>query len=425
VATPGATTAGPFLPPKVKASSPIRIKWWNWHGWHTDTINKVAAEYKKLYDQNVTLETTSYPDLFQGRAAIRTAVMGGAGPDLWSSFPGGDVVSTATSGIALSYSKLFEEDPDWPRSFYPFVNSLFTVNDTVWSVTPIANAFALWYNKGMFDKYRVNVPTTYEELKAAAEVFRGNGIIPVSLAGTVHADHMFIWFVNSLGYANKMLQADLGNASWMDPELVEAMKFVEDLGRANMTPPGVLGIKEADALTLFASGRTAMHFNGNWARTTLAKAKAPEMQLGFTMLPAAKAGAKQTAMGSVGISLTINKNGKDQEIAKSIARFVSTGAGRALYCGGVGIPPSGPTSEAEAKQIADAVNDPVWPECVGVGAKVTGSRHVFTPTVEQQLIQAAGLVLSGKGKPEEVLAQVEATSRAAGKRDFTVPPWSR
>ena len=421
-----ASKAGPFLPPKVKASSSIKITWWNWHGWHTDTINKVAAEYKKLYDQNVTLETTAYPDQAQCRAAVRTAVTGGAGPDLWSTLPGGDMVSTATSGIALPYSKLFEEDPDWKSSFHPFANGLFSVNDTVWSCTPITNAYALWYNKGLFEKHKVKVPTTYEEFKAAADVFRGNGITPVSVAGAApsHPDMVFYWFVNSLGYANKMLQADLGNASWTDPQLVEAMKIYEDFGRANVVPSGVLGIKEPDAITLFASGKTAMMLEGNWARTTLAKAKAPDMQLGFAMLPAAKAGAKQTALASIGISLTINKSGKNQEIAKSIARFVSTGAGRALYCGGVGIPPSGPTSEAEAKQIAAALNDPVWPECVAVGSKATGLRHLFTLTVEQQLGQAASLLLSGKGKAEEVLAQVEATSKAAGKRDFTVPPWT-
>jgi ABC-type glycerol-3-phosphate transport system substrate-binding protein len=148
------------------------------------------------------------------------------------------------------------------------------------------------------------------------------------------------------------------------------------------------------------------------------------MQVGFAMLPAVKAGAKQTALASTGISLTINKNGKNQEIAKSVARFVSTGAGRAIYCGGVGIPPSGPVSGTEAKQIADAVNDPVWSECVAVGSKATGLRHLFTPTVEEQIFQGTSLLLSGKGKAEEVLARVDAASKAVGKRQFTVPPWT-
>jgi len=202
------------------------------------------------------------------------------------------------------------------------------------------------------------------------------------------------------------------------------MRMYEDFGKANVVPAGVLGIKEPDAITLFASGKTAMLLNGNWARTTLATAKTPDTKLGFALLPLAKTGAKQTALASVGIGLTINKSGKNIEIAKSVARFVSTGVGRAIYCGGVGIPPSGPISAEEEKQMAASLNDPVWPECVAVGAKATGLRHLFTPTVEQALGQAASLLLSGKGKAEEVLAQVEAASKAAGKRDFTVPPWT-
>ena len=76
------------------------------------------------------------------------------------------------------------------------------------------------------------------------------------------------------------------------------------------------------------------------------------------------------------------------------------------------------------KQIADAVNDPVWSECVAVGSKATGLRHLFTPTVEEQIFQGTSLLLSGKGKAEEVLARVDAASKAVGKRQFTVPPWT-
>ncbi|MCL5108473.1 MAG: extracellular solute-binding protein [Chloroflexi bacterium] len=425
--TAPAAATSPFLPPAVKASAPMKITWWNWHGWHSDTINKVAAEYKKLYDQNVTLETTAYPDQVQCKAAVTAAITGGSGPDLWSTLPGGDMVSVATSGTAISYTdELFTKDPDWEKSYFPFVRGLFSVNDKVWSATPISNAYALWYNKGLFDKYSVKVPTTYDEFKAASATFLKNGVTPVSVAGGTasHPDMIFYWFVNSLGYANKMLQADLGQASWTDPQLVEAMQIYEDFGKANLVPAGVLGIKEPDAITLFASGKTAMMLEGNWARTTLAKAIAPDVKLGFVVLPAAKAGAKQTALASVGISTTINKASKNLEIAKSVARFVTTGAGRAIYCGGVGIPPSGPASSAEKDQMAKAVNDPVWPDCVDVGSKATGLRHLFTPTVEQALGQAAATILSGKGKAADVLAQVEAISKQAGKRNFTVPPWN-
>jgi ABC-type glycerol-3-phosphate transport system substrate-binding protein len=201
------------------------------------------------------------------------------------------------------------------------------------------------------------------------------------------------------------------------------MSIYEDFAKANMVPSGVLGLKEPDAITLFASGKAAMMLEGNWARTTIATAK-PVDPIGFAMFPAAKTGAKPMACASVGISMTINKASKNIEIAKSLARFVTTGAGRVLYCGGVGIPPSGPTTDAEKAQMAKDVNDPVWAESVDVGSKATGLRHLFTPTVEVALNQAAQAVLSGKGKAADVLAQVEAISKQAGKRNFTVPPWN-
>ena len=186
------TAASPYLPPAVKASSPVKITWWNWHGWHTDTINKVAGEYKKQYDENVTIETTAYPDWTQERAAVRTALTGGAGPDLWATLPGSDMVTTATSGYALSYTdEMFKKDPNWQKDFYAFANGLFSVNDKVWSVTPITNAVGLWYNKGLFEANNLKPPTTYDEFKAVADAFKSKGITPIAYLCVGYVSHFY------------------------------------------------------------------------------------------------------------------------------------------------------------------------------------------------------------------------------------------
>jgi ABC-type glycerol-3-phosphate transport system substrate-binding protein len=185
----------------------------------------------------------------------------------------------------------------------------------------------------------------------------------------------------------------------------------------------VLGVKEPDIATLLASGKAAMALIGCWIRTTLTKALAPGVEMGYTLLPAVKPGGPRTAVAGLGVCLSVNRASKNAEIAFSYARWFTSGQGRALYCGGVGIPPSGPLSPEEDREVAAMVNDPVWKDVLDVQSKATGLYYIFTPKVEEALIQAGQSILARRAKPEDALAQVEAASKAAGPRDFSVPPW--
>ena len=101
-----------------------------------------------------------------------------------------------------------------------------------------------------------------------------------------------------------------------------------------------------------------------------------------------------------------------------------SGRGRVLYVSGVGIPASGPTTPDEDKEIAEALNDPMWNDCVDAQRQARGIREIWTPRVLVALQRACEAVLSGKLGAKAALEEVEATSRAAGKRDFSVPDWS-
>ena len=50
-----------FKGPKVKASSPTTISFWQYVGFHVDVQKFIAEEYKKRHDPNLSLEITAYP----------------------------------------------------------------------------------------------------------------------------------------------------------------------------------------------------------------------------------------------------------------------------------------------------------------------------------------------------------------------------
>ena len=50
-----------FKAPKVKASSPTTISFWQYVGFHVDVQKFIAEEYKKRHDPNLSLEITAFP----------------------------------------------------------------------------------------------------------------------------------------------------------------------------------------------------------------------------------------------------------------------------------------------------------------------------------------------------------------------------
>ena len=416
-----------LLPPAVKAKNPVNLTWWHWAGYHVQFQKQLSDLYQKQYDSNVTLVPTAYSSYDQARAAIKAALASGSGPDIVCALPGSDLIGYVTNNQLVSFTDSFKKDPNWQNSFYPVSNQLSTVNGEVWAVTALNNAIGIWYNKTLLAKHNVAVPTSIDELKKAGDTLRAANVVPLTLAGgqdITRPAAPFYWLAAGLGYSNAMRQADLGLAPWTGKEMVQVMTAYQDVVNAKVYPNGVLGLKEQDEATLLVSGKSAMSLCGCWLRTTLKSALQPGTELGFAMLPAVTTGGKQTALPSVGLTISTNRGSPNRDIVFEMAAFVTGTAGKALYAGGVGIPPSGPLPADTAKEVATKVNDPVWGEVLDVQGKATGLRHLLTAQVEQALGEACQAMLSGKGTPESVLATVEAASKAAGARNFKSPDWT-
>ncbi len=62
-----------FKAPKVKASAPTTISFWQYVGFHVDVQKFIAEEYKKRHDPNLSLEITAFPGLNEQRVGVKSA----------------------------------------------------------------------------------------------------------------------------------------------------------------------------------------------------------------------------------------------------------------------------------------------------------------------------------------------------------------
>lgn len=121
----------------------------------------------------------------------------------------------------------------------------------------------LFYNKELFNKYNVKVPTTYEEWEQAIATFVENDIIPLSTFAKekwpcVLMFDMFATRINPQG----ILSLDSGEARAED--FREAATHLSNLVNMGLLPKGATNLNYDQAAALFFEEKAAMFVNGSW-----------------------------------------------------------------------------------------------------------------------------------------------------------------
>jgi ABC-type glycerol-3-phosphate transport system substrate-binding protein len=412
-----------FKPPRVKASAPTTLTFWQYVGFHVNAQRFIADEYKKRFDPNLALEITAFPGLNEQRVAVKAALAAQSPtPDIIAVEPGAYAVDVYTSGSVLDFTKVFAQDPDFHRGFWPNALELLTINGSVVSVPAVTNTVIVYYNKALFAQHALEVPQTLEELKKAGAVLNAKGIAPIAYpAGQDRNFPIFPFYTYAGGTkADRLLrEADLGRKPWTSPELVAAAEFVDMLAKSGLYAKGPLGIKEPDAISIFAGGKSAMFWGGQWMRRSIRAALPPGFDLGIFPFPAVVPGGHKPVLSSVGITLTVNVRSKQPELAFEMVKAITGAWGKIEYTRNLGLSPNGPISpEAIAYQM-QSLKDPLYPEFLKLQPTGT-TRVIFTPAVEEALTQGMQALFAGQKTPKAVMETVEAASQKVGVRKFKV-----
>jgi raffinose/stachyose/melibiose transport system substrate-binding protein len=422
-ATGQETNPMPFKAPKTKASSPVTLTFSQYVGFHVDVQKEIAEEYKAQGDPNVSLEITAFPGLNEQRTAVKAAMAAASPtPDIIAVEPGADTVDYLQNGGVLSFNKVFEEDKEFKDSFWPNAIQLLTINGQVVSVPAVTNTVVIYYNRKMFAENGVQVPETWDDLKKIGAVFNGKGIAPIVYpAGQDRNFPIFPFYTVAGGLKQdlKLRDADLGKLAWTSPEMMQVAEQTEEIVKSDLLAKGALGIKEPDAIGIFSTGKSAMFWGGQWMRTSIRAALPPDFDLAIFPFPALMAGGPKPVLSSTGITLTVNSKSKHPELAFEMIKAITGVRGKVTYSSRLGISPNGPISpEALAFQMS-RLKDPLYPEFLKLQPTGT-TRVIFTPPVQEALYQGWQAVIGGSKNAKAVMEDVEAASKKAGERKFTV-----
>jgi raffinose/stachyose/melibiose transport system substrate-binding protein len=183
--------------------------------------------------------------------------------------------------------------------------------DTWFGVPNYAEYVQVYYNKDLFKKNGIEIPTTFAELTAAMDAFVAKGVTPLTNAGAEYMAHQFVYQL-ALDKADKSwvdaYQRYTGKVDFHDPAWTYGATTFADWVKKGYIAKNSVSLKAEDAGVAFMSGKFPMMFSGSWwFGRVAAEAK-------FDWETRVWPGAK-TTLGSGGNLWVVPKGSKNKQLA--------------------------------------------------------------------------------------------------------------
>jgi raffinose/stachyose/melibiose transport system substrate-binding protein len=170
------------------------------------------------------------------------------------------------NGFVLNYETQLKKLGVWSDILPAASSTVDAVYGNMVSLPYQYNIEGIWYNKAIFKKLGLSVPTTYPQLTADAKKIKAAGYTPFATDGVdewpiTRLIGMYIF--RSLG-PNAMKNIENGTAKLTSPKYVAAAAAVQSMAEAGDFGTGFTTTDAAAATNAFLTGKAAMMYDGSW-----------------------------------------------------------------------------------------------------------------------------------------------------------------
>lgn len=286
---------------------------------------------KKGFEDAVEAFKAAHPDINvivnnTDREAHKTAIrnfLTNDAPDVTSWYPGNRMAPFVDAGLFTDISDLWASDGNLSSNFEA-IKPTMTRDGKQWGVPYSYYQWGVYYRKDIFDKLSLAEPSNWDEMLAACDVMKANGVTPFSI-GT-----KFLWtaagvfdYLNlrtngydvhngltagEIKYTDDRIRATFANWATM----LERCSFVKN--HATMS--------WQEAIAPFANGDAAMYVMGNFAVDGFKNADLTEDQIDYFQFPEITPGLAR-AEEAPADALFIPAKAKNKEDARLFLSFVA------------------------------------------------------------------------------------------------------
>jgi raffinose/stachyose/melibiose transport system substrate-binding protein len=244
-------------------------------------------------------------DSYKQKLAV--AMNSGQTPDCFLSWSGGPMYEYASNGTILDLTSYMNAS-NYKGKFLDAAIAQVTYQNKIWGV-PMQNVSVctVFYNKDIFAKYNLKVPTTVRELETVCDTLKRNGVTPFSLANKTQwtGSMYFMFLATRRGGTQPFIKAVDGSGSFTDPAFIYAGQKIQEWVTKGYFNTGFNGLDEdsGQSRQILYRGEAAMHIMGSWFNSS-ALVENPEYhaKLGIFKFPRDEQGSgdPNTVIGTVG-----------------------------------------------------------------------------------------------------------------------------
>lgn len=262
--------------PNAQAAQTVNLVLMGWSSSPSENerLQKIVDDWNAA-NPDIQVTLNQVPDY---DTTLQKSLAGGEPPDVFyvDSFRFLDLVRA--DALMPIGDKLTDVD-----DFYPALRDAFSTNGQFYCPPKDFATLALQINTEMFEAAGLSAPTTWEEMRAAAEALTKDGVFGV----VVPADFAR-WIAFLYGAGGSVTDDEFTTMTINSPEAEAALEFYTGLYIDGLAKtPADLGVGWAGEA--FGKGLVAMAFEGNWIEPYL-RDQFPDLKHQVVELPAGPAG---------------------------------------------------------------------------------------------------------------------------------------
>jgi glucose/mannose transport system substrate-binding protein len=246
----GAFFAVPVLAEALSGKVEVN-SWWT-AGGEAEGLNAMIKIYESKYPNIEFINATVAGGAgTNAKAVFKTRMLGGDPPDTFQVHAGHELIDTwVVPGYMQPLTDLYKSE-GWTESMPQGVLDIVSYQGDYWSVpVNIHRSNVLWFNKSIFDKYKITPPSTFGQFFDVCEELKSKGVAPfvMGTTGGWEAGHVF----------ESVLLGKLG----ADSRVTDALETFAKMSSYLNTDHSALTWDEAGQYLLKEKG--AMMIMGDW-----------------------------------------------------------------------------------------------------------------------------------------------------------------
>jgi raffinose/stachyose/melibiose transport system substrate-binding protein len=274
----------------------VMLRMWEHTQQFGDAANAVINEFMKEHpDITIELEVKT-PDQYAN--LLSTAIQSGDAPDI---FWANGTKDTILQNLVKMGGPIDLTGKIDLTGYDKMATDILFINGKLWQTPGAAiDTRAVYYNKEIFEKYNIEVPTTFAELEQVCETLKSQGVTPISFGGKLSWAVLFTFepIISAL-CPDWLDEAAQGKATLSDPRLLKAFEKFDEWAEKGYFGKFYIGVDEGAMLLNFSKGNAAMCITGSWNAETFSKNN-PDLKLGAFQMPMVEGGRAMVVTYSTG-----------------------------------------------------------------------------------------------------------------------------